>query len=64
MLNSLICFYTGHDPKRYSAIGGFICSRCSKVGGDLDDLGFVGEAYVSPRVLAKLETLHVPNRLD
>lgn len=48
MLSSLLCLWYGHKPKRHSALGGWRCERCPKVGGDLDDLGYHGQGYVSP----------------
>lgn len=48
MLAKVVCLFKHHDPRRAGPLGGFRCGRCGKVGGDLHDLGFIGESYVNP----------------
>jgi hypothetical protein len=36
----------GHDPVHHP-LGGFRCSRCGKVGANLEQLGFEDEGYVT-----------------
>jgi hypothetical protein len=47
LLGALLCNWRGtHDPVRASFFGGFRCTRCKRVGSDLNDFG--GDGYVNP----------------
>lgn len=48
MISSLLCLLYGHKPKRHSALGGWRCERCPKVGGTLEDMGYKNQSYVHP----------------
>jgi hypothetical protein len=41
------CGLHGTHEAVHHPLGGFRCARCGKCGGDLDELGFAGEGYVS-----------------
>lgn len=56
MLNTLICIYYGHDPRRHP-LGGFRCDRCGKAGGSLDELGFEGQGYISATSMNRIHGL-------